>query len=80
MASAVPAWKLSIDFGTTSTTAAVSVDGGPGVLLQLEPHSNRMPSAVFLEKDGQLAVGRRARTVLEYLEGSSLAVDIEPCA
>jgi len=27
-----------------------------------------------------LAIGRRARTVLEYLDGSSLAVDIEPCA
>jgi hypothetical protein len=26
-----------------------------------------------------LAFGRRARTVLEYLDGSSLAVDIEPC-
>jgi Beta-ketoacyl synthase, N-terminal domain len=27
-----------------------------------------------------LAIGRRARTVLEYLDGLSLAVDIEPCA
>jgi hypothetical protein len=27
-----------------------------------------------------LAIGRRARTVLEYLDGSSLAVDLEPCA
>jgi hypothetical protein len=27
-----------------------------------------------------LAIGRRTRTVLEYLDGSSLAVDIEPCA
>jgi hypothetical protein len=26
-----------------------------------------------------LAIGRRSRTVLEYLDGSSLAVDIEPC-
>jgi hypothetical protein len=26
-----------------------------------------------------LAIGRRARTVLEYLDGSSLAVDVEPC-
>jgi hypothetical protein len=26
-----------------------------------------------------LALGRRARTVLEYLDGSSLAVEIEPC-
>jgi hypothetical protein len=26
-----------------------------------------------------LAIGLRARTVLEYLDGSSLAVDVEPC-
>ena len=60
MAGAVPPWKLSIDFGTTSTAAAVSAGDSPGVLLQLEQDSNRMPSAVFLEEDGQLAAGRRA--------------------
>ncbi|HSZ47078.1 MAG TPA: Hsp70 family protein [Streptosporangiaceae bacterium] len=60
MASAVPPWRLSIDFGTTSTAAAVSAGDSPGMLLQLEQDSNRMPSAVFLEEDGQLAAGRRA--------------------
>jgi molecular chaperone DnaK (HSP70) len=60
VASAVPPWRLSIDFGTTSTAAAVSAGDSPGMLLQLEQDSNRMPSAVFLEEDGQLAAGRRA--------------------
>jgi hypothetical protein len=56
----VPSWRLAVDFGTTATTAAVSVADGPPILLQLERDSTRMPSAVFLEKDGSLAVGRRA--------------------
>jgi hypothetical protein len=41
-------------------------------------HSN--PAARALPLLAHLASGRRSRTVLEYLEGSSLAVDIEPCA
>jgi Hsp70 protein len=56
----VPSWRIAVDFGTTATVAAVSVAGGPAVLLELERDSTRMPSAVFLEKDGSLAVGRRA--------------------
>ena len=35
----------------------MAVEGRPEVLLQLEPDSNRMPSAVFLEKNGTLAAG-----------------------
>jgi Beta-ketoacyl synthase, N-terminal domain len=38
------------------------------------------PAARSLPLLRHLAIGRRARTVLEYLDGSSLAVDIEPCA
>ena len=38
------------------------------------------PAARSLPLLRQLAIGRPARTVLEYLDGSSLAVDIEPCA
>jgi hypothetical protein len=41
-------------------------------------HSN--PAARALPLLTHLAIGRRARTMLEYLDGSSLAVDIEPCA
>jgi hypothetical protein len=37
------------------------------------------PAARSLPLLRHLAIGRRARTVLEYLDGSSLAVDIEPC-
>jgi hypothetical protein len=38
------------------------------------------PAARSLPLLRHLAIDRRARTVLEYLDGSSLAVDIEPCA
>jgi Hsp70 protein len=53
-------WRIAIDFGTSATVAAVEVGAAPAQLLHLEQDSNRMPSAAFLEKDGQLAVGRRA--------------------
>ena len=46
----------------------------------LETLRRSNPAARALPLLKHLAVGRRARTVLEYLEGSSLAVDIEPCA
>ena len=38
------------------------------------------PAARGLPLLKHLAIGRRARTVLEYLDVSSLAVEIEPCA
>jgi Hsp70 protein len=53
-------WRIAVDFGTSATVAAVVVGGGQPQLLQLEQDSNRMPSVVFLERGGQLAVGRRA--------------------
>ena len=53
-------WRIAVDFGTSATVAAVVVGGGPPQLLHLEQDSNRMPSVVFLERGGQLAVGRRA--------------------
>lgn len=53
-------WRIAIDFGTSATVAAVEAGAAPAQLLHLEQDSNRMPSAAFLERDGQLAVGRRA--------------------
>jgi hypothetical protein len=38
------------------------------------------PAARSLPLLCRLALARRARTVLEYLDGSSLAVEVEPCA
>ena len=46
----------------------------------LETLRRSNPAARSLPLLARLAIGRRARTVLEYLDGSSLAVDIEPCA
>jgi hypothetical protein len=45
----------------------------------LEALRGSNPAARSVPLLRQLAIGRRARTVLEYLDGSSLAVDIEPC-
>ena len=46
----------------------------------LETLRRSNPAARSVPLLRHLAIGRRARTVLEYLDGSSLAVDIEPCA
>jgi hypothetical protein len=46
----------------------------------LEALRGSNPAARSVPLLRHLAIGRRARTVLEYLDGSSLAVDIEPCA
>jgi hypothetical protein len=46
----------------------------------LETLCRSNPAARSVPLLRHLAIGRRARTVLEYLQGSSLAVDIEPCA
>jgi len=46
----------------------------------LETLRRSNPAARALPLLKHLAIGRRARTVLEYLDGSGLAVDIEPCA
>jgi len=53
-------WQLAIDFGTTSTVAATRDDTGQVELLQVEPDTYRMPSAVFRERSGRLVAGRRA--------------------
>lgn len=50
---------LAVDFGTSTTVAALSVDGGPVRLVTLDG-SSLMPSAVFLTEAGTLAVGRDA--------------------
>jgi hypothetical protein len=46
----------------------------------LETLRRSNPAARSVPLLRHLAIGRRARTVLEYLDGSGLAVDIEPCA
>jgi hypothetical protein len=46
----------------------------------LETLRRSNPAARSVPLLRHLAIGRRARTVLEYLDGSSFAVDIEPCA
>jgi hypothetical protein len=46
----------------------------------LETLRRSNPAARALPLLKYLAIGRRARTVLEYLDASGLAVDIEPCA
>lgn len=56
-------WTLAIDFGTSFTTAAVSVDGR-AELLEVD-NSRYVPSAVFVEEDGQLLVGQYAQNRAE---------------
>ena len=46
----------------------------------LEALRGSNPAARSLPLLRHLAMGRRARTAIEYLDGSSLAVDVEPCA
>ncbi|WP_086822305.1 type VII secretion-associated protein [Allokutzneria sp. NRRL B-24872] len=51
--------RLAVDFGTSSTCAALSVDGAePSVVLA--DGSPLMPSAVFVAVDGTVFVGREA--------------------
>lgn len=54
------AWTLGIDFGTTYTVAAVIHDGET-LLVDVEADGScRMPSAVVVDDDGGLTVGRAA--------------------
>jgi hypothetical protein len=46
----------------------------------LEALRRSNPAARSVPLLRHLALGRRARSVLEYLDGTSLAVDVEPCA
>ena len=50
---------LAIDFGTSNTVAAVSVDGAPPRLLTIDG-SPLVPSSIYLAEDGTIAVGRDA--------------------
>ncbi|WP_153506622.1 Hsp70 family protein, partial [Cumulibacter manganitolerans] len=50
---------LAIDFGTSNTVAAVSVDGTAPRLLTIDG-SPLVPSSVYLGEDGTIAVGRDA--------------------
>lgn len=50
---------LAIDFGTSNTVAAVSVDGTPPRLLTIDG-SPLVPSSIYLGEDGSIAVGRDA--------------------
>ena len=50
---------LAIDFGTTTTVAAVSAEGSPIRLVAIDG-SPLMPSSVFLTETGTLTVGRDA--------------------
>ena len=53
-------WLLGIDFGTTYTCAAVR-EGDHIRELQVDGYT-QMPSAVFLDADGELLVGRAAES------------------
>ena len=54
-----PSWALSIDFGTTNTTAAMITVGGTPEVLEVE-NSRYLPSAVFAAPGGELQTGRNA--------------------
>lgn len=50
---------LAVDFGTSNTVAAVSIDGSPPRLLTIDG-SPLVPSSIYLSEDGSIAVGRDA--------------------
>ncbi|HEX4428007.1 MAG TPA: tetratricopeptide repeat protein [Frankiaceae bacterium] len=55
-------WRLAIDFGTSTTTAAVVDDDGPVRLLNVDPNvgDGPMASAVAVQPDGSWLVGTAA--------------------
>ena len=53
-------WVVALDFGTTATAAAVSVDGGPVSELVMPSGGTTVSSSVFAEDDGWLVVGADA--------------------
>ena len=56
-----PDWQLGIDLGTSYTVAAVASEGAVAVLdLESTGHS-RIPSSVFVSKEGELLVGTKAQ-------------------
>lgn len=56
--SAGPGWWLAVDFGTSFTTTAMSVDGRVEIL-EID-NSRYVPSVVCLDEDGAILVGRDA--------------------
>jgi tetratricopeptide (TPR) repeat protein len=57
-----PAWSLSIDFGTSFTTAAMTRPGDPAgepMLVEVE-NSRYLPSIVVRDESGELLTGRNA--------------------
>ena len=53
-------WQLGIDFGTSSTVAAVKRDENVAVVDVESNGSSRLPSSVFLTEDNQILVGTAA--------------------
>jgi hypothetical protein len=53
-------WSLAIDFGTSFTTGTMKTGDGPPVLVEVE-HSRYLPSAVVIDRDGQVLTGEAAR-------------------
>ena len=61
----MPSYWLGIDFGATSTVAAIGRPAADGVQVELVPlsgHSYAMPSVLFLPGDGYLVVGEDAQS------------------
>jgi len=52
-------WTLAIDFGTTSTVAALGSDGHNPEIVEVDGQRN-MPSVVVVAEDGRLVVGEAA--------------------
>ena len=53
-------WSLAIDFGTSFTTGATSVAGGPIEVLEFGSSSRYLPSTVCLGPAGEMFTGRDA--------------------
>lgn len=54
---------LAIDFGTSNSAAAV-LERGRVARLEIEPGAGTLPTAVFLEPDGQMRIGTAAAEAL----------------
>ena len=55
------AWELGIDFGTSYTVAAASMNGAAAVVDMESSGRARIPSAVFLTEDDEILVGTAAQ-------------------
>jgi actin-like ATPase involved in cell morphogenesis len=60
----VNGWTLAIDFGTTFTTAATARNGQLGLIDMAASQGShfRMPSAVWVDQDGEIVVGWNAES------------------